>query len=94
LIATGEWGVCLLSLDIRYMMFFGVNVQEIDKLRRKKCKSYVWHRRHEITLSNKYFLTQKNLFYHNLLNNFKKLLSITIPVIYRLFYLSLDTLFF
>ena len=36
LIATGEWGVCLLSLDIRYMMFFGVNVQEIDKLRRKK----------------------------------------------------------
>ena len=48
LIATGEWGVCLLSsckvrypqnksikvkmlsLDIEYMMFFGVTVQEID----------------------------------------------------------------
>ena len=53
LIATGEWGVCLLSsckvrspqnknifenslkvkmlsLDIKYMMFFGVTVQEID----------------------------------------------------------------
>jgi len=53
LIATGEWGVCLLSsckvrypqnknnfttsskvkflsLDIRYMMFFDVTVQEID----------------------------------------------------------------
>ena len=58
LIATGEWGVCLLSsckvhspqnknilekslkvkilsLDIKYMMFFGVTVQEIDYLRRK-----------------------------------------------------------
>jgi len=36
------------------MMFFGVTVQEIDKLRRnnqfcKKYKSYVCHRRHEIT---------------------------------------------
>ena len=51
LIATGEWGVCLLSswkvcypqniffksskvkilsLDIKYMMYFGVIVQEID----------------------------------------------------------------
>jgi len=53
LIATGEWGVCLLSsckvrypqnknifekslkvkmlfLDIKYMMFFSVTVQEID----------------------------------------------------------------
>ena len=53
LIATGEWGVCLLSsckvrypqikiknlkslkvkmlsLDIKYMMFFAVTVQEID----------------------------------------------------------------
>ena len=53
LIATGEWGVCLLSsckvrypqnkkiffkylkvkiisLDIKYIMFFGVTVQEID----------------------------------------------------------------
>jgi len=53
LIATGEWGVCLLSscnvrypqnknifqkssnvkflsLDIKYMVFFGVSVQEID----------------------------------------------------------------
>jgi len=53
LIATGEWGVCLLSsckvrylqikkiflqslkvnilsLDIKYMMFIGVTVQEID----------------------------------------------------------------
>jgi len=50
LIATAEWGVCLLSsckvknknifekslkvkilsLDIKYMMFFGVTVQEID----------------------------------------------------------------
>ena len=63
LIATGEWGVCLLSsckvrypqnknifekslkvkilsLDIKYMMFFGVTVQEIDYLRGKKkfCK--------------------------------------------------------
>ena len=42
--ATGEWGVCLLSsckvrkylkveilsLDINYMMFFGVTVQEAD----------------------------------------------------------------
>ena len=78
LIATGEWGVCLLSsckvhcpqnknifekslkvkilsLDITYVMFFGVTVQEIDLLRGKnkfckKYKLYVCNKRNEITL--------------------------------------------
>ena len=44
------------------MMFFGV----IDFV--KQYKSYVCHRGREITL-NKYFLTQKSLFYHNLFSN-------------------------
>ena len=47
--------VYILSSDNNYMMYFGVNVQEIDLLRRKisfvkNYKSYVCHRRYETTL--------------------------------------------
>jgi len=33
--------VKIISLDIKYMMFFGVTVQEIDKLRRKNEFFYI-----------------------------------------------------
>ena len=54
-------------------MFFGVTEQEIDQLSRKnrfyKKKSYVCLETFLYFTLNKYFLTQKSVFYHKLFSN-------------------------